>query len=423
MSVLNRKYSIAVTISFLISVYAANAQTKEEGTPKEALKAEFSGFFKYDCWFDSRKNIEALDGLFLLYPQGEIFDNAGKDINEESSVNMLALTTRLNTTISGSKVFNAESLIFIEGDFSGVSGSISHVRFRHAFAKLSWDKTEVLAGRFWHPLFVTDVFPTVASLNTGVPFQAFSRSPQLRIMHRFTNLEAIATAAYQVDYKSNGPNGRSSEYIRNAKIPNLNFRLQYKTKKNILGFSADYKVLKPSSYSNSLIDSGAVFKNDKKIEGLSLMAYGKATIKKLTLKAKAMNGQNLYEHLLPGGYAVSHIDSITGERSYTSSQHLFFWTNLIYGQDVQFGIMGGYLKNLGFTKNIISGIYARGSNIEYIYRISPHISLRRNKLKLILEWERTTAAYGIVDLQNKGKIEAANEVTNNRLLFSMLYFF
>lgn len=410
----------AVIINCISHSFGQSADKKDE---TKEIKTKFSGFFKYDCWFDSRKNAEALDGLFLLYPLNQNKDKLGRDLNGESNVNMIAVTTRLNTTISGPKVFNADPTIFVEGDFSGVSGSIYHVRFRHAIAKLKWQNTEFMAGRYWHPLFVTDVFPSVASLNTGVPFQAFNRSPQIRVTQKFSNFEAIASAVYQADYKSNGPNGGSSEYIKNAKIPNLNFRLQYKSKKSVIGIATDYKVLKPQLFSESLIDSGDVYQNKETVESITFMGYAKMHFNNLTFKAKAMNGQNLYEHLLPGGYAVSEIDSLTGEKSYTPSQNLYLWGNLLYGKDFQVGLMGGYMQNNGFTEDITAEIYSRASDIEYIYRFSPHVSYMKNKMKLALEWERTTAAYGTLDLENKGKVSDSKEVNNNRILFSMMYFF
>jgi hypothetical protein len=39
-------------------------------------------------------------------------------------------------------------------------------------------------------------------------------------------------------------------------------------------------------------------------------------------------------------------------------------------------------------------VFARGTNIEYVYRISPRVAFKRGKTTIAVEVEYTTAAYG-----------------------------
>ncbi|MCD4696911.1 MAG: hypothetical protein K8S16_11805, partial [Bacteroidales bacterium] len=132
---------------------------------------KFSGFVKSDIFYDSRQTVDIREGHFLLYPKNEYLDENGKDINAVSKFNILAIQTRLKGVITGPDAFGAKTSGLIEGAFFGNIGTdINGFRLRHAFVKLSWEKTELLVGQFWHPMFVTSCFPGTVSFNTGVPF-------------------------------------------------------------------------------------------------------------------------------------------------------------------------------------------------------------------------------------------------------------
>ena len=94
-------------------------------------------------------------------------------------------------------------------------------RLRHAFLKLSNEKVDILMGQYWHPMFITSNFPGVYSFNTGAPFVAFSRNPQLRVTTK-GNLKFAATIFSQLDFASRGPAGTSCEYLRNSGTPAIN---------------------------------------------------------------------------------------------------------------------------------------------------------------------------------------------------------
>lgn len=422
-------YKKKVLLPFFIvilfcNVFSANNSNKKDSlnTKNDKIKAAFSGFFKYDLWYDTRQMAESVDGLFAMYPKNKLLDANGNDINHTSSMNAITVTTRVRTIISGPEILKARSSVLIEGDFS-TNTSTKSVRFRHAIAKLNWDHTELIIGRYWHPLFVAEVCPRVMSLNTGVPFQVFNRSPQIRIKQTIGNFNIISAFLYQADYKSTGPEGRSSTYMRNAKIPNMHLQLQYKYANMLTaGIAGDYKVLKPSIFATSLVDPGTIYKTNETIGSYTFMAYFKYMNKKITFKTKGMLGQNLYEHLLPGGYAVSNIDSLTGEREYTPYNNFYYWINLLYGKKLKGGIFGGYMKNLGTSNEIVGDIYARGADIDAIYRISPHIAYQAKNMQFSLELEHTNVRYGTINYED-GTVEKTEDVDGRRLLFTVFYFF
>ncbi|MEA3316414.1 MAG: hypothetical protein U9R54_00430 [Bacteroidota bacterium] len=410
---MQRKFLIIlVFIPFL-----AFSQEKED----KIITADFSGFIRSDFWYQSRENVEALEGLFTLYPANVSLDADGKDINAQSKVNMLAFSSRLRSKISGPNIFNAKSSAYVEADFTGTS-SVTGIRLRHAFMKLNWEKTELMIGRYWHPLFFTNSFPTVMSLNTGVPFHVFNRSPQLRLTYKLSNnLDVLAAIVYQSDYANDGPNGKSEEYLKNSGVPDMNLQLHYSSENVSVGIAGNYKILQPAKTTTNLI--GEQYITDEKISSYALSANVKVNLSKFNFKTALMYGQNMTEHLLLGGYAVSDIDPVTGREEYTPYNHLYYWANACYGKDVKIGIFAGYAKNLGTNKDVVGDIYARGDNIDILYRITPFVAYKTNNLQLSSELEYTNAAYGNIVYDNKAIVEDTKNVNNTKLTFTAVYFF
>ncbi|MHC1704426.1 MAG: hypothetical protein AB9846_11000 [Tenuifilaceae bacterium] len=395
----------------------------------EKIKIDFSGFFRFDYWYDSRQVTDAVDGLFLLYPKKQDYDVNGQDLNASPSVNALAMGTRFRTNIKMPDIFNAKSILFVETDFTGISNMVN-LRLRHAYAKFKWEKNSLLVGLTWHPLFVTEVFPNVASLNTGAPFQSFNRSPQVTFQQSIAKgLTLTLSAVNQSDSKSLGPlpspNEASSSYLRNGLLPNLNAHLQFNGSNITIGVAVDYKSLRPRLFTTSLLIPTERYLTKERIESLTEMLYVKYQVGKLVLRAKGMYGQNLAEQLMLGGYGVSSLDSLTGKETYSPLNHAFVFGNVTYGKKYQVSLFVGYAKNLGAKSNYVSKslIFARGSDIEFMYRISPSISYINNKFQLSAEFEYTTASYGDLDLLDKGKVKNGKLVSNSRMLFLLQYNF
>ena len=412
--------SISIVSIILLLTIPLFAQDRNENK----VRFDISGFVKSDIFFDSRQNVEALEGLLLIFPKDIELDENGRDINANSSWGMVDIATRVRGKIKGPDVLGAKLTGLVEVDWTGIAGksTTSRVRLRHAYSKLSWENTEILFGREWHPMFVKEVYPSVMSLNTGIPFQPFNRSPMLQISHRIGKLKLIGAAISQSDYLSSGLDGKSNQYIRNSNIPNLHLQLQYKPGNFLLGAALDYKSIMPRTSTESLINENAVFVTNEKVNTYALMGFFKYQSQKLELKAKAIYGQNLSESIMPGGYGVSALDSITGFEEYTPFNHVYTWGNIIYGNKTKFGLFAGYTKNLGTENPIVGDVYGMALDVDYIYRIAPNISHTFNKLMLAVELEYTVAAYGD-SADNYMNYTTSHEVSNTRVMFSMFHYF
>ena len=409
-----------ILLIFILSVGQAFAQDAEE----KKIKIDVSGFIKSDIYYDSRQNVEALEGLLHLFPKDVNYDANGKDINAKSSVGLVDISSRIRGKVSGPDVFGAKLTGLLEVDFTGITGGVSssRVRLRHAHSKLNWEKTEILLGQDWHPMFVKEVYPSVMSLNTGIPFQSFNRSPMLLISHKLGNLKIIGAAISQADYLSRGPDGKSAKYLKNSNIPNLHLQLQYNTGSLLLGVAADYKCIQPRILVDTAITSGMSYITDEKLNSYAGMVFFKYHKSKLTIKGKAIYGQNLCESIMPGGYGVSSIDSTSGFEKYTPFNHVYTWANVIYGDQTKIGLFGGYTKNLGANNPIVGDTYGMALDIDYFYRITPTISHKIKNFMIALELEYTVAAYG--DVADKyGEFTKSHEVSNTRVLFSVFHFF
>lgn len=417
-------YLIVLAFILLPGTQIALAQDAEE---PQKPKAEFSGFFRLDYWFDTRQNVEVLDGLFLFWPLPPSLDANQEDINASPGLNSVAMGTRLRTNITMPKIFNAKSSILVEVDFTGMS-SMVHFRFRHGMAKLVWDSgTELNAGLTWHPMFVTEVFPYVASLNTGAPFQSFNRSPQLTLKQNLSsNFRIITSVLTQSDYKNFGPEGSTTAYLRQSLIPNLHAQIQYLSKPVTAGIAVDYKSLMPRRFTTSTTLPATNYVTRERINSLSGMAYLKIQTGMLTTKLKGMYGQNLADHLMLGGYTVSSFDPTTGKETYTNFNHIFGQLNITYGKDLMPGIFVGYAKNLGTSHEVVNDntkLYGRGLNIDYLYRITPNFTYRNDRLAIVGEVEYTFASAGTNNMLDKGKVTNTKDAANTRFLIMIQYDF
>jgi len=121
-----------------------------------------------------------------------------------------------------------------------------------------------------------------------------------------------------------------------------------------------------------------------------------------------------------GGVAIAQIDSVHAQISDTNLPAASIWGTFHYKfKKLKVGVFGGYIKSLGSSEIISGPVYARGFDIDYIYRISPQLSYKIKNLILANEWEYTVAAYGEPDAY--GKVQNSYEVGNLRFTLSLIY--
>ncbi len=414
---------ILLLIAFALAAAAPPATAQaEKGQP--AFGLSLSGFVKTDIFYDSRQTASIREGHFLLYPKGPLLDPEDGDINARSSFNILSIQTRLAGKITGPDALGAKTSAYVEAEFFGTSDAdINGFRLRHGYLKLNWAKSELLVGQSWHPMFIAESFPDVVSFDTGAPFQPFNRSPQVRYTRMFGKASLVATALAQRDFVSNGPDGTSSVYLRNAALPEFNLKLQVASKNDsrktetVGGVGVDVMKLAPR------IVTVAGYKTDESVTGLAAMGFFKQKWAKWTWKAEAVWGQNLHHLTMLGGYAVRGVvDEVRLDWNYTPIDTCSCWTEVqTNGAPWQTGLFIGYSKNLGSRHSFSGANYARGFNIDELYRLSPRLVYNVGKMRFAGEAELTAASYGTPDVY--GKVQDARFVRNLRLLFAAYYFF
>ncbi|MEA3445165.1 MAG: hypothetical protein U9R19_10620, partial [Bacteroidota bacterium] len=137
--------------------------------------------------------------------------------------------------------------------------------------------------------------------------------------------------------------------------------------------------------------------------------------------------------LLTSAYAVHEIDEVTGQYTFTPMNQATVWTDIhTNGKTMQFGLFAGYMKNLGATDKIIDGtIEHRFDNdiLDNVMRVSPRIIFNSGKVRFAGEIEYTSAAYAKLldddtyDMDEFGKINNTESVSNIRFLMAVYYFF
>lgn len=416
---MNRRF-VVVIFSFFNILLVAQEQVK-----KANLK--LYGFVRNDFFYNSRLNKEGTDGLSVLYPLEIKNDAAGNDLNDVPQSEMLAYGTRLGVDISGLDILNSATTAKIESDFSGTSGMNPLFRIRHAYVNFNWGSTELLVGQTWHPLFSAMV-PTVLNLNTGAPFQPFARSPQVNLSYKINKLKFNAAAVYQFQYSSTGIAGVSNNYIKYANMPEVFLGIETKNTAWVIGAGAEIKKIVPRTSTNL---GGATLKVNESLLSYAGMVYAQYYNSLWCVKTKTTYGQNLTDLSMLGGYAVSRLDTISGQQNYSAFNVISAWINITYGKKWQVGLFTGFTQNLGtdkalYEKQALLSIYGSGVSgnqmIGAMYKVSPQLSYNLSHFRIGLEYDYTLAEWGDVTLRD-GIVRNTKDVLNHRLLAFIAYYF
>lgn len=402
----------------LLGIFLSLSSYSQTEQPKDPNEFSFSGYIKNDFFWDSRQTVSAREGSFLLWPSAFKDDLEGNDSNAVPNFNFLALQSRLAFNWSGSEALGAKIGAKIEGDFFAQSNdNINLFRLRHAYIKMNWEHTELLVGQYWIPMFTTACFPGTVSFNTGTPFNPFGRNPQIKISHSFDTFKLSAVVHSQRDYASRGPNGTSGAYLRNSFLPEITGMIDYKSDKIATGIGAAFKQIVPQ------LETDLGFATQQSLTSYSSYAFLKYKAPKFTFKVKGIYGQNTPDYLSIGGFAVTRYDALTGNQEYDAISSISAWTDLYSnGKEWQVGLFGGYSQNLGTDTAIVGEIYGLGTDIDYLYRISPRLIYNSGKVRLASELEYTSASFG-TSFDNKNSALTTKTTSNLRALFAVYYFF
>lgn len=397
----------------LMAASGSFAQTKD-------FKFKFYGQVRTDLYYNSRANQETVDGLFYMYPKDRNRDPDGNDLNSTPNGNFYTLYSRLGVDVAGPQLGNAKTSAKVEMDFRGTSTSYSVVRLRHAYFNLDWGKSALLLGQTWHPLF-GDVSPQILNLSVGAPFQPFSRAPQIRYRYTNRSFQFTGAAVWQSQYLSQGPVGKSQEYIKKGCIPEVYIGANYKGDGWLAGAGIEMLSLKPRTEATG--ENGKSYKVNERITTLSYEAHVKYTNTKWFIGAKSVLGSNLTQASGLGGFGIKSVDERTGKQKYTPIRFSSSWLNVVYGQKWKPGIFVGYAKNLGTNDALVSEkLYGTGTNLDQLMTAGAELTYNVPHWKFGLEYTLSSAWYGSLK-QSNGKITDTHAVCNNRIVAVAMFMF
>ena len=392
----------------------------------KAVKAEIYGFVRNYFTYDSRSCVQSNEGLFNMLPYDVKPGVDGEDLNEIPSVRFLSMTTRFGLNVTGPEIFGAKSSAKFESDFCGASsGTAFNLRIRQAFTKLAWEHSDLLVGQAWHPMS-GDLMPEVFSLATGAPFNPFNRSPQVR--YNYTPVKALsltAAALYQYQYGSVGLDGKTSNtYSRNALVPEFFVGMTAKGEHLTGGFGVNASTIAPRVIANDM-------RVDERLTSYSAMVFGSLKVDYLSVRAKAVYGQNTSHMQQPTGFGI--VETLeNGVNNYESMQLGSAWITMMYGKKLRYGFFAGWMKNYGSVGEDFQSLVVRNNTgMDQAYRFSPIVTYKVQNMQIGLEYEHTAAAYGEYFVHENdyprqvtnGTVTNTHWVANNRVCVMVKYDF
>ena len=388
---------------------------------KKDFNYKFYGFVRGDLYYDSRDNQTVLNELFHLFPKDVNLDPNGKDLNANPSTGFYSFSTRLGLDINGPSIWNAATSAKVEADFCGYSKSYTLLRIRQAYVNFEWERSALLLGQTWHPLF-GKVSPNMLSLSTGSPFQPFNRSPMLRYQYGNGKFKATGAAIFQLIGLSTGPDGKSMDYMRDGLFPEVFAGVDYTHNNFLVGAGAALISITPRTESEW---NDKTYKVDERLTTATYMAQAKYTGRNFTLAAKTLYNQNGAHMLLLGGYGVSAENELDGTREYTPFKVSSSWISATVGKKYQGQAFLGYSKNLGTTKPLLdveNNMYGSGLNIDQLINANLGFVYTLPCWRIGLEYGCSTAYYGDQNSET-GRVDNTHAVTNHRLLSTFCYYF
>ena len=392
-----------------------------------AQDAQFKwyGFIRNYAVADSRESVYGTEDFFYYLPKDRnVVD--GQDLNSQRTFAFAAITSRLGLDVTGYEIEGWKVGAKLEADFyagvSGVTGT-ALFRLRQAFLTMNRNAFSLKVGQAWHPMAAD--MPHVFALNTGAPFGPFSRTPQATVDLKLSNeLTLTASALWQMQYTSAGPNGASADYIKYAGTPEVYIGLGYKANGFAAKAGVDVLSIKPRH-------NDGVRKVSDRITTVSPFLYAEYSKGLFAVKAKTIFAQ-AGEHMnLNGGYGVTSVTA-DGSYEYAPTRNSSSWVSFSYGKKAQFVLFGGYVRNFGTAKELISSdknhlFFSKNSfsNMNRMFRVSPEFIYNLGKVAFGLEYELTGVQYGTFGTNDVRGLATENLhwIRNHRLQLMVKYTF
>ena len=383
------------------------------------------GYISYEIIYDTYRSLDTRDGELYFFPLKPSFDIHGNDINKRNKLNMLAVQSRFGVNIKGPDAFGAKTSARIEADFFGTHQDfVRLLRLRHAFITFQWEKTELLMGNTFHPMFVLDCFPATVSFAAAVPFHPLNRSPQIRVTQKLSDAFTSSVSFLMHGYhNSAGPRDQQ----RNSGLPDSQFQLRYTTGNFLLGTTAGYKFLSPRDVTNG---GEATSKN---VGAWNMQAFSRINTHPVAFKFEAVYGQNLSNFIMIGGYGAKGVDTPenpfdwNSDYEYANLKTLSLWTDIHSNHQVlQWGLFAGYTENLGSDDPFLTVPGAglqRFTDLHHLFRISPRITWFSNNFSFGAEYSFYSAVYAQEFDMYRKPVSAMDAAINNHIILFAKYTF
>ena len=405
------KFKSLILQALVVSLLPLSANAQKQ------VSIDWYGFVAAQSWINTHESNAGAEGFLYLYPTDEVPAADGHDTKAVPEASWFGTMARLGFVLKGPEIFGAASRAKAELEFSGHSAPGS-ILYRHAFMALDWDNSTLTLGQTWHPM--NDLFPSTVGIAIGSPFNALNRSPQLRYEYFLGNDKKIKLTGAAIFQAANGSfgyatAGKSYNYNRWSMMPMFYAGLDYTIGDLKVGGGLEYKRTTP------WIDNAG---NNKKyyLDGLCGMIQAQYNKDKLAIKAKTLIGHDMSHLGICSGFGqVDHLNP--GEIQYAPLAASSSWAQVQYGGALKFGVFGGYMSNWGAGKDLIPGTIraAEGGTIDNMWRVAPNVQYTVGNMNLGVEYELTTVAYGTP--QANGTVADTHNVSNNRLLLSVMYAF
>ncbi len=367
----------------------------------EKPKFKIYGFFRNFTAFDTRESHTAAEELFYIAPKDEhIVD--GEDLNATPSFRSIAITSRLGLDLYDFQYGKTKITGRIEVDFNCKSGSTAIFRLRQVYMDFAWEHLEknsvsLRLGQAWHPMAVD--MPFAIGLESGANFAAYTRTPQLMGNYRMGNgLTFTVGVLGQMQYRSTGPYGSSTDYARHSLVPEVYAGVTFKSKNGFMvKTGVDVLTIKPRW-------TDGTRKVDDMLTTVSPYAYVQYSDKLFKICAKSLFA-SAGEHLtMRSGYGVCGIDD-DGSWEYTPMRSSASFLSVSYGSKWQAIGSFAYLKYFGTEKAILGDTEeqrdanyfcnnAEYKNMSQMWRISPAVQYTIGRMEIALEYNLIGAEYG-----------------------------
>ena len=378
------------------------------------VSIDWYGFVAAQSWINTHESNAGAEGFLYLYPTDKNTDPVdGHDMAAYTHGSWFGTMARLGFVLKGPEIFGAASRAKAELEFSGHSAPGS-ILYRHAFMALDWENSTLILGQTWHPM--NDLFPSTVGIAIGSPFNALNRSPQLRyeyFMGNDKNIKLTGAAIFQAANASIGPGGKTYNFARRSLMPMLYAGVDFTLGDFKVGGGLEFQHITP------LVDFND---NNKKyyLNGLCGMVQAQYNKDKLAVKAKSLIGHNMSHLGICSGFGlVDHLDP--GVIQYAPLAASSSWAQVQYGGALKAGLMAGYMENWGAGKDLTVVYAPEGGRIANMWRVAPNVQYVVGNMNLGVEYELTTVAYGTC--QPNGTVNDTYNVSNNRLLLSVMYAF